>query len=100
MTLIYVKITSMPPVNHPYLSPLATKPSKASILLRFRYDASKPSTHRNEIEDYDVLVASFDVSKASTHRKEIVDYDVLVASFDATKPSTHRKGIVTKSCRL
>ena len=62
----------MPPVNHPYLSKLATKPSKASILLRFRYDASKPSTHRNEIEDYDVLVASFDVSKASTHRKEIV----------------------------
>ena len=68
VTSKYISLpTSMPPVNHPYLSKLATKPSKASILLRFRYDASKPSTHRNEIEDYDVLVASFDVSKASTH---------------------------------
>ena len=85
----------MPPVNHPYLSKLATKPSKASILLRFRYDASKPSTHRNEIEDNDVLVASFDVSKASTHRNEIEDYDVLVASFDVSKASTHRKEIVS-----
>ena len=59
-------------VNHPYLSQLATKPSQAAILLRFHCDVSEAPTHRNEIVDYDVLVASCDVSEAPTHRNEIV----------------------------
>ena len=58
----------MPPVNHPYVSKLATKPSQAAILLRFHCDVSKAPTHRNEIVDYDVLVASCDASEAPTHR--------------------------------
>jgi len=60
------------------------KPSQAAILLRYPYDVSEAATHRNEIVDYDVLVASCDASEAPTHRNEIVDYDVLVASYDVS----------------